>query len=186
MKRLFDIFTSIILIFFLFLPSILIIFLIKIVNKNSAIYISRRLGKNKKIFKMYKFRTMHPNTPEVGSNSLKNAEIHITKFGKILRKYSLDELPQLINVLKGDMSLVGPRPALETQHDLISLRDEKDIFSIVPGITGLAQINGRDDLLLEKKVEYEATYMKKKSFLFDILILLITLKIVIKSKGVKH
>ena len=129
---------------------------------------------------------MHPNTPEVGSNSLKNAEIHITKFGKILRKFSLDEIPQLINVLKGDMSLVGPRPALENQHDLISLRDEKDIFSIAPGITGLAQINGRDDLLLEKKVEYEATYMKKKSFLFDILILLITLKIVIKSKGVKH
>ncbi len=135
---------------------------------------------------MYKFRTMQMNTPEIHSNDLKNADKYITKVGKILRKYSLDEFPQIINILKGEMTLVGPRPALENQDKLIFLREKKNIFSLVPGITGLAQINGRDNLTEEKKIEYEAIYMQKKSFLFDLIILLKTISVVVKSKGIKH
>lgn len=186
MKRLFDIFVSVILLIILFLPFIILILIIKIDNKSSPFYISKRIGKNRKVFKMYKLRTMHIDTPEIHSNELKNADIYITKIGKILRKYSLDELPQILNVLKGDMTLVGPRPALENQNKLISLREEKNIFSLVPGITGLAQINGRDDLTEEKKVEYEKVYLQKKSFLFDLIILLKTTTVVLKSRGIKH
>ena len=182
----FDIFVSIILGLILFLPLLVLIIIIKIENKGSAFYISKRLGKNKKVFKMYKFRTMQMNTPEIHSNDLKNADTYITKVGKILRKYSLDEFPQIINILKGEMTLVGPRPALENQDKLIFLREKKNIFSLVPGITGLAQINGRDNLTEEKKIEYEAIYMQKKSFLFDLIILLKTISVVVKSKGIKH
>ncbi len=186
MKRLFDIFVSIILGLILILPFFILILIIKIENEGSVFYISKRLGKNRKVFNMYKFRTMQINTPEINSNDLKNANSYITKVGKILRKYSLDELPQIINILKGEMTLVGPRPALENQDKLILLREKKNIFSLVPGITGLAQINGRDNLTDEKKIEYETIYMQKKSFLLDLTILLKTISVVVKSKGIKH
>jgi len=186
LKRLFDIFVSIILGLILILPFLFLILIIKIENEGSVFYISKRLGKNRKVFNMYKFRTMQINTPEIHSNDLKNANSYITKVGKILRKYSLDELPQIINILKGEMTLVGPRPALQNQDKLILLREKKNIFSLVPGITGLAQINGRDNLTDEKKIEYETIYMQKKSFLLDLTILLKTISVVVKSKGIKH
>lgn len=144
------------------------------------------MGKNNQVFIMYKFRTMVSDTPQINSNDLKDASRYITNIGKIIRKYSMDEIPQIFNVLKGEMTFVGPRPALENQIDLISMRHENDLTSLTPGITGLAQINGRDNLDLQKKIEFEKIYKKNKSLLYDLKIIAKTFKVVVKSKDIIH
>ena len=186
MKRIFDLLFSILLIIFLAIPFLLIIIFIKIFSSGPIFYISKRIGKKKKIFNMIKLRTMKEGTPQINTNDLINVQEHVTEFGKVLRKYSIDEIPQIFNVLVGDMSFVGPRPALENQDLLITKRDKFNIHELKPGITGLAQINGRDMINLEKKVYFDNLYKINQSFFFDIKILIKTFTNVIFSKGVKH
>ena len=135
---------------------------------------------------MYKFRTMKTITPVINSNDLQEADKYITKVGKNLRKYSIDEIPQIINIILGDMSLVGPRPGLESQYDLIKKRDLYGINDMKPGLTGIAQINGRDNLSLDKKVEYDKSYKDNQSIFLDFKILIKTISVVLKSKDIKH
>ena len=166
MKRVFDICLSIILIFLL-LPFYLFIYLfILCVDHFNPIYNSKRIGRNNKIFLMPKFRSMKLDTPQKATNRLKNPNLYLTITGKFLRKSSLDELPQLFSVQKGDMSFVGPRPALFNQKTLIKLRTQKKIHHLQPGITGYAQINGRDSISIKEKVSYDEFYLKKKNFFF--------------------
>ena len=186
MKRIFDLSLAILLIIFFVIPFLLIIIFIKIFSSGPIFHISKRIGKNKKIFNMIKLRTMKVGTPQINTNDLTNVHEHLTEFGKVLRKYSIDEIPQIFNVLVGDMSFVGPRPALENQDLLISKRDKFNIHELKPGITGLAQINGRDMINLEKKVYFDNLYKINQSFFFDIKILFKTFTNVSFSKGVKH
>lgn len=186
MKRFFDFTAALILIIMMALPVALIAILIKITSTGPIIYWSERVGKDNKNFNMPKFRTMRRDSPVVATHLMQNAESYLTPFGSFLRKTSLDELPQLWSVLKGDMSFVGPRPALFNQDDLIALRTEKSIHQLIPGITGWAQINGRDDLPIPVKVEYDEYYLKNKSFFFDLKILWNTMFKVIKKEGVAH
>jgi O-antigen biosynthesis protein WbqP len=185
-KRLFDIAGAVILIFLFFIPITVISFAIKLTSKGPAFYWSDRVGKNNTIFKMPKFRTMRIDTPAVATHLLSNPDQYLTPIGKFLRKSSLDELPQLICILKGDMSFVGPRPALFNQDDLVALRTEKGIQTIVPGLTGWAQINGRDELPIPVKVEFDEYYFKHQSFLFDLKILFMTFFKVVRREGVTH
>lgn len=150
------------------------------------LYWSKRIGLNNKIFRMPKFRTMKTNTPDVATNILGNAESYLIPFGSLIRKYSLDELPQLLCILKGDLNFVGPRPALYNQKELISLRKSKGVHKIVPGITGWAQINGRDDLTIEDKVSLDFFYLNNKSIILDTKILLFTFIQIFNPLGVKH
>ncbi len=186
MKRFLDIFISLILFTLFFIPSLFICFFIILDSKGPIFYKTKRVGKNKKIFKMYKFRTMEINTPVIHSNDLKKASNYITKFGKKLRKYSIDEIPQIINIIIGDMSLVGPRPGLESQIDLIKKRDFYGINNMRPGLTGYAQVNGRDKLSVDKKVEYDNYYKINQSIILDIKILIKTILVVLNSEGIKH
>jgi O-antigen biosynthesis protein WbqP len=146
----------------------------------------KRVGINYLFFNIYKFRSMKKNTPNVATHLLNNPEQYLLKVGKFIRKTSLDELPNLINILRGEMVFVGPRPALFNQDDLMVLRVATGVDKLKPGITGWAQINGRDDISIEKKVQLEQEYLQKKSFLFDIEILITTFKNVLFSKGVSH
>lgn len=159
---------------------------IKLTSRGPVFYWSDRIGSNNKIFKMPKFRTMEINTPAVATHLLPNPEKYITVTGRWLRKTSLDELPQIFSVLKGDMSFVGPRPALFNQDDLAELRTSKGIHLLIPGITGWAQINGRDNLPIPVKVDYDYYYLQHQSFLFDLKILAKTLTNVLFGKGVQH
>ena len=186
MKRIFDFLLSIFLIFLLALPSILIAILVKITSKGNVLYWSDRVGKNNIIFKMPKFRTMKKNTPELASHLLVDTTSALTPIGNLLRKYSLDEIPQLWSILIGQMSFVGPRPALYNQDDLINLRVKYGVEKILPGLTGWAQVNGRDDLPIKEKVEKDVEYLNKKTFFFDLKILLLTLTKVLKKDGVSH
>lgn len=186
MKRFIDFTTALILITIMALPMTLIAILIKLTSAGPAIYWSERVGKCNKNFIMPKFRTMRKDSPTLATHLMQNVESYLTPLGSFLRKTSLDELPQLWSVLKGDMSFVGPRPALFNQDDLIALRTEKSIHQLIPGITGWAQINGRDDLPISVKVEYDEYYLKNKSFFFDLKILWNTLFKVIKKEGVAH
>ena len=167
-------------------PMLLIALLVKTSSEGPILYWSERVGLQNGIFRMPKFRTMRIDTPAVATHLLKNPDEYLTPVGSFLRKFSLDELPQLWSILKGDMSFVGPRPALFNQDDLIRLRTLKGVHKIVPGITGWAQINGRDDLPIPKKVEYDSYYLDKKSFFFDMKILYMTILKVIKAEGVRH
>jgi O-antigen biosynthesis protein WbqP len=146
----------------------------------------KRIGINYSFFKIYKFRSMKKNTPNVATHLLTNPDQYLLKIGKFLRKTSLDELPNLLNIIKGEMVFVGPRPALYNQDDLMILRVATGVDKLKPGITGWAQINGRDDISIEKKVELEQVYLQKKSFLFDVEILVKTFTNVLFSKGVSH
>jgi O-antigen biosynthesis protein WbqP len=146
----------------------------------------KRIGINGTFFYIYKFRSMRKNTPNVATHLLTNPDKYLLKFGKLLRRTSLDELPNLINIIKGEMVFVGPRPALFNQEDLMNLRVATGVNKLKPGITGWAQINGRDDISIEKKVQLEQEYLQKKSFLFDVEILIKTFTNVIFSKGVSH
>lgn len=186
LKRLFDLILAVMLMLFFFFIFLIIAMLLKISNKGKILYWSRRIGRNNKIFKMPKFRTMKENVPEVATHLLINPEIYITKVGFYLRKSSLDELPQIWSIFVGDMSFVGPRPALFNQYDLIKLRDECGVSELVPGITGWAQINGRDKLSIVEKVNLDKFYLDNQSLLLDMKIILATFLIVISKDGIKH
>jgi O-antigen biosynthesis protein WbqP len=186
MKRVFDFIFALLLLMILFIPMLIVAIAIKLSSPEPVIYWSDRVGKNNQIFSMPKFRTMRIDTPAVATHLLKEPDVYLTLIGQFLRKTSLDELPQLWSVLKDDMSFVGPRPALFNQDDLIKLRTEKEISKLKPGITGWAQINGRDDIPIPIKVLYDEYYMKNQSFFFDLKILWNTFFKVIKKEGVAH
>lgn len=186
MKKLFDVLISLVSLVVLSPILIIICILIKLTSKGPIFFVQRRLGKNDVEFNILKFRTMRVDTPNVATDMLKDPELYITAFGKFLRSTSLDELPQLINILKGDMSFVGPRPALYNQTDLNEERRRLGINKIVPGLTGWAQINGRDTISLEEKVKFDKEYMERKSFLFDIKIIWLTFWKVVTKKDIQE
>ncbi len=186
MKRFFDFTFSIFCLIIVTIPILFIYFLLAITSDASPIFWSSRVGANNKIFMMPKFRTMKVGTPEVATEILSNPNAHITIIGSLLRKSSLDELPQIWSILKGDMSFVGPRPALFNQIDLIMLRNESGISGLLPGLTGWAQINGRDNLSIKKKVDLDIEYFNRQSFLFDLKIIGRTIINVIFSENVLH
>ena len=186
MKRLFDLTLALIASCILFLPIIITAILIKLTSKGPALYWSDRVGKNNQIFKMPKFRSMKMDTPAVATHLLKDPKSVLTPIGNFLRKSSLDELPQLWSILKGDMSFVGPRPALFNQEDLIALRTEKGVDRLVPGLTGWAQINGRDELPIPQKVELDIDYIQQQSLWFDMKIIWLTCVKVVKKDGISH
>lgn len=186
MKRIFDFIMSL-LAFIVFSPIILIICLvIKLTSPGPVFFKQRRIGKYNKEFNILKFRTMRIDTPNVATHLLENPDQWITPIGKFLRKTSLDELPQLINIIKGDMSIVGPRPALYNQYDLKDMRTEVGVHKLIPGLTGWAQINGRDELELKDKVALDKEYLDKENFIFDIKIIFMTVFSVLKSDGVQE
>ena len=186
MKRSFDLLISILLLFILTIPIVVISLAILFTSKGPVIHWSKRIGKDNIIFMMPKFRTMTTNAPDVATHLLENPSRYYTPVGKFFRDYSLDELPQLYSILIGDMSLVGPRPALHNQDDLVSLRTEVGVNCLLPGITGLAHINGRDDLSLERKVEFDLNYLNQKSLRFDVYILWLTVLKVLKRANISH
>lgn len=157
-----------------------------IFEKKSVIHWSKRIGLDNKKFLMPKFRTMSLDTPQVATHKIKNSKRYLTKFGRFMRKYSIDELPQLYSVFKGDMSFVGPRPSLFNQYDLISLRKKNKISTIKPGITGWAQINGRDDISIIKKISLDKYYLKNMNLYLDIKIIFLTIFSILKKKNIKH
>lgn len=168
------------------IPIIVISILIFLRDNEYPIYISSRVGKNNKIFRMPKFRTMKSTTPQQASHLLSNPDDYLLSTGSFLRKYSLDELPQIFSIIRGDMSFVGPRPALYNQYDLIKDRDKLNISKLSPGITGWAQVNGRDELSIEEKVKFDAEYLEKASWSFDMYIIWLTIIRVLKKDGVSH
>jgi O-antigen biosynthesis protein WbqP len=185
-KRTFDIFFSL-LMGVLFLWVILLIYLaVRLADSGPAIYWSSRVGKKSAIFMMPKFRTMRKGTPVVATHLLRDSSCHLTKIGPFLRRSSLDELPQLWSIFIGDMSFVGPRPALFNQDDLIALRTQYRVDKLMPGLTGWAQVNGRDELSIQAKVQYDVEYLQKQSFWFDIKILGLTFLKVVRRSGVSH
>ena len=186
MKRIFDFILAVFILLIVIVPIIIIALIVKLTSAGPALYWSDRVGLNNHLFKMPKFRSMKSDTPEVATHLLADPESAITPIGHFLRKTSLDELPQLWNILKGEMSFVGPRPALFNQDDLIALRSEKGVHTLVPGLTGWAQINGRDELPIPEKVKLDAEYMHNQSFSRDLYILWLTLFRVINRHGVDH
>ena len=184
MKRCFDFVGSLIAIIFLSTILLLLALIIKCTSPGPILFKQRRMGKDNVEFMIYKFRTMRIDTPNVATHLLKNPEQYITPIGKFMRKTSLDELPQLFNILKGEMSIVGPRPALYNQYDLIEMRTKVNVHTVRPGLTGLAQVNGRDELELDKKVYFDQQYLGKQSFFFDLKLIFLTIAKVFKSEGV--
>lgn len=186
MKRLFDLALALPAALILALPIALVALAVRLTSHGPALYWSDRVGRHNRIFKMPKFRSMRIDTPAVATHLLQNPEQWLTPIGSFLRKSSLDELPQLWSILKGDMSFVGPRPALFNQDDLISLRTEKGVHELVPGLTGWAQVNGRDELPIPQKVALDAEYLERRSLLFDMKILWLTALKVLARDGVSH
>ena len=186
MRQIFDLFASVILLLSLVIVALFIAIAIRLTSKGPVLYWSERIGKNNKIFKMPKFRSMLTGTPAVATHLLDNPDSYLSPIGSFLRSSSLDELPQLFSVLKGDMSFVGPRPALYNQDDLITLRTQKGVDKLLPGITGWAQVNGRDELSIPDKVALDVEYLNRQSFWFDMKILWMTFLKVIKRDGVSH
>ncbi len=186
MKRLFDLVLAIILIILFSLPLLLVALAVRITSSGPALYWSDRVGQDNHLFKMPKFRSMRINTPAVATHLLDNPQSFLTPIGSFIRRSSLDELPQIWSVLVGDMSFVGPRPALYNQDDLIALRTERQVHTLVPGLTGWAQVNGRDELPIPVKVDLDVEYMQKQSFFFDIYILYLTFIKVLDRDGVTH
>jgi O-antigen biosynthesis protein WbqP len=186
MKRLFDLLTGVALSVFLAIPMLLVIIAVRSTSKGPSFYWSDRIGRDNNIFKMPKFRSMRIDTPTVATHLLDDPNSYLSPIGRFLRRSSLDELPQLFSILKGDMSFVGPRPALFNQEDLIALRTEKGIDKLLPGITGWAQINGRDEISIPDKVSLDEEYMRLQSFWFDMRILWMTFLKVVKRDGVSH
>jgi O-antigen biosynthesis protein WbqP len=186
MKRLFDIVFSIVLLVILLIPMILIAIAVKASSGGKILYWSDRVGRDNIVFKMPKFRSMVTNTPAMATHLLQNPKSALTPIGNFLRKYSLDEFPQLWSIIKGDMSFVGPRPALFNQEDLISLRSTQGVDKILPGLTGWAQINGRDELPIAEKVKMDAEYLERRSFFFDLKILWLTFLKVVRKDGISH
>ena len=186
MKRLFDLAVALVAAVFLALPIVMTALAVRLTSPGPALYWSDRVGRHNRIFKMPKFRSMRIDTPAVATHLLQNPEQWLTPIGSFLRKSSLDELPQLWSILKGDMSFVGPRPALFNQDDLIALRTEKGVHELVPGLTGWAQVNGRDELPIPQKVQLDVEYLERRSLLFDMKILWLTALKVLARDGVSH
>ncbi len=186
MKRLFDLALGLIAAIILLVPIAVVAVLVRLTSPGPALYWSDRVGRHNKIFKMPKFRSMRVGTPAVATHLLADPKSVLTPIGSFIRKSSLDELPQLWSILVGDMSFVGPRPALFNQHDLIELRTQKGVDTLVPGLTGWAQVNGRDELPIPQKVELDAEYLRTQGFWFDIKILWLTFLKVLKRDGVSH
>lgn len=185
-KRMVDFVLSSVLLLLLALPMAIIALFVRLTSKGPAIYWSSRVGFENKLFQMPKYRTMRLDTPAVATHLLKDPHSYLTWFGVFLRKYSLDELPQLWCVLRGEMSFVGPRPALFNQDDLVAVRSDREVHKIRPGITGWAQVNGRDDLPIPEKVKFDEYYLHNKSLFFDFKIICITFLRVLRSEGVRH
>lgn len=186
MKRLTDILFGLILIGILSPLLLIISLVIKLDSKGPVLFSQRRIGRNNKEFVLYKFRTMRTDAPNVATHLLKDPQSYITPFGKFLRKSSLDELPQFINIIKGDMTFLGPRPALYNQYDLIKLRTKCGVHTLRPGVSGWAQVNGRDCLELSEKVDYDFYYLKHHNLILDIKILFFTVLKVLKAEGVRE
>tara|TARA_B100001057_G_C22861373_1_gene954646 strand:+ start:126 stop:686 length:561 start_codon:yes stop_codon:yes gene_type:complete len=186
MNRFISLVASLFIAFILVLPILLISVVIFLKDKEYPLYFSSRVGKNNRIFLMPKFRTMSSNAPQIATHLLSSPDDYLLSTGPFLRKYSLDELPQIVSIIKGDMAFVGPRPALFNQDDLISLRNRKGISQLKPGLTGWAQVNGRDELSILEKVEYEEEYFRRASLGFDIYIIWLTIIKVIKRDGISH
>ena len=186
MKYIFDLLLGVVVVLLLAPIMLLVAIAVRLSSKGSALYWSDRVGKNNKIFKMPKFRSMLIDTPAVATHLLNDPDSYLSPIGGFLRSTSLDELPQLFSVLKGDMSFVGPRPALFNQEDLIALRSEKSVDKLLPGITGWAQVNGRDELSIPDKVALDVEYLNRQSFWFDMKILWMTFLKVMKRDGVSH
>lgn len=186
MKRAFDLLLASGSLLVLALPLLLVALAVRLTSPGPALYWSDRVGRDNRIFKMPKFRSMRTDTPPVATHLLENPGQWLTPIGSLLRKSSLDELPQLWSIFRGDMSFVGPRPALFNQHDLIVLRQERGVHLLMPGLTGWAQINGRDELPIPQKVELDEEYLQRRSFLFDLKILWLTAIKVIARDGVTH
>jgi O-antigen biosynthesis protein WbqP len=186
MKRLLDFFLAVFAACFLLIPVLIVAALVRLTSKGPALYWSDRVGRNNQIFKMPKFRSMRVGTPAVATHLLADPKVYLTPIGSFLRKSSLDELPQLWSILVGDMSFVGPRPALFNQHDLITLRTQQGVHALVPGLTGWAQVNGRDELPIPDKVRLDADYLQRQSLWFDIRILWLTFVKVLRRDGVSH
>lgn len=186
LKRLFDFVLAIFLMFNLLLPLLVVALLVKLTSSGPVLYWSMRVGRNNQLFTMPKFRSMRIGTPAVATHLLKDPSAHLTPIGSFLRKSSLDELPQIWSILVGHMSFVGPRPALFNQDDLIVLRTERGVHELVPGLTGWAQVNGRDELPVPEKVKLDAEYLQKQSIWFDLKILWLTFAKVLRRDGVSH
>lgn len=186
LKRSFDIVCVLILMIPLSIPMLVISLVVKLTSPGPILYWSDRVGRFNRIFRMPKFRTMKIDTPPMATHLLVQPELYLTPIGNFLRKSSLDELPQLFSIFKGDMSFVGPRPALFNQDDLVSLRTRKGVDELIPGLTGWAQVNGRDELPIPVKVEYDMYYLTHRSFLFDLKILYLTFLKVLHREGVSH
>ena len=186
MKRIFDLLLGVSILVLLVIPMLLISIAVRLSSKGPALYWSYRVGKNNKIFKMPKFRSMRIDTPALATHLLNNPDSYLSPIGGFIRRTSLDELPQLFSVLKGDMSFVGPRPALFNQEDLIALRSKEGVDKLLPGITGWAQVNGRDELSISDKVALDVEYLNRQSFWFDMKILWMTFLKVVKRDGVSH
>jgi O-antigen biosynthesis protein WbqP len=185
-KRALDVLLSLLLLFLLSPLFLTLALVIKMTSRGSILHWSDRVGKKNRLFRMPKFRSMRMDTPQVASHLLTDPSIYLTPLGGFLRRTSLDELPQLFSILAGDLSFVGPRPALFNQRDLIALRTERGIHHLVPGLTGWAQINGRDELPIPVKVQFDDEYLQRRSFAFDLQIIFITVVKVLRSDGVKH
>lgn len=186
MKRLFDLALAFVLAILLIAPILIVALLVRITSPGPILYWSDRVGRFNHLFRMPKFRSMRIDTPAVATHLLENPSQWLTPIGAFLRKSSLDELPQLWSILKGDMSFVGPRPALFNQHDLVALRTERGVDQLVPGLTGWAQINGRDELPIPQKVALDAEYLHQQSLMFDLKILWMTALKVLTRDGVSH
>ncbi|PLC05118.1 UDP-phosphate galactose phosphotransferase [Variovorax sp. RO1] len=186
MKRLFDLFLALIAALLLIIPLSVVALAVRLTSPGPVLYWSDRVGRKNRIFKMPKFRSMRVGTPAVASHLLVDPDVYLTPMGSFLRKTSLDELPQLWSILVGDMSFVGPRPALFNQQDLIDLRTQHGVLVLVPGLTGWAQVNGRDELPIPAKVQLDVEYLQRRSFWFDIRILWLTFVKVLRREGVTH
>ena len=186
MKRVFDIFLGCLAVLILLVPVLLVAIAVRLTSKGPIFYWSDRVGRNNVIFKMPKFRSMLVGTPALATHLLADAQSHLTPIGSFLRKTSLDELPQLWSILVGNMSFVGPRPALFNQQDLIAMRTEQGVHTLVPGLTGWAQVNGRDELPIPEKVKLDVAYLQRQSLRFDLSILWLTFVKVLRRDGVLH
>ena len=186
MKRIFDLLAALGLILTFAPLFLLVVLAVRLTSDGPVLFRTQRVGKGNKLFTMYKFRTMRIDTPQVATHLLKEPDQFLTPIGKFLRRTSLDELPQLINVLSGEMSLVGPRPALFNQDDLITMRTDRGVHELTPGVTGWAQVNGRDELPIPEKVNLDEWYLKNRSFWLDLKIVGMTVFKVIRKEGVRH
>ena len=186
MRRIFDVLVALGLMLILAPLFLFVVLGVRLTSVGPVLFRTQRVGKGNKLFTMYKFRTMRTDTPQVATHLLKEPDQFLTPIGKLLRRTSLDELPQLINVLRGEMSLVGPRPALFNQDDLITMRTDRGVHELTPGVTGWAQVNGRDELPIPEKVKLDEWYMKNRSFWLDLKVVRMTVVKVLRKDGVAH